>query len=683
MTQRKRLETLLLERDRSNLKTAIACGEIFLEFEEKKRYSLAADHGITTQTAKKYVSCFEYSQKFHGEWSEEIGIISDSKLDLNQIIQYFTQETFLMWAASKEVDINVWAKVIEWLVGNKKRLTKPVYKQIESSAKALESNLIPKEIKKKVEEGSLPPSIVAPLVKAIEELPEQEQPLVFAGDNDFSADNLELITQDIKDIVKINESLAATLTLRDVGLDANALKEQLKRVEAVSLGASFISAMVKVEKLARKLKQAWEKLGHLGERLFVETGVSTPEIRKLLGCADTLTQNVCRIPSVLEDESFSITFNIEPIEQKTSSSVLEAYTKIFPYDSSKKASGKRIPSAFLPNNKFWKEIDIDEYSASVIENQLEDLALIADQLDCDFVFIANKEGQDCRWDMANWSDGKVVARFFIDTASNPCTLFAEINTFDPVITEKIENIIGDLDVVKATEELREQKEPLNSNNKLSIEFLPEEVDYVQGRYLLTMMSPWKDSYAKKFIDLYNKHEECTVVDTSGNEIGSILLIQEPNKIKIALKDLVYEDKYVRMSDFDNIISFRSGDPPETGLWAIDFIFTPSNYILRESCLLSTSEMSPTEIEFVGKEIKFINAQLKSVFESFPEHSTKSYLVSNGELVNYEWDLWEYDFEKNQPKTFAGRIYLDEDCLMVDDSVTHTEISDKIEAILNR
>lgn len=560
MTQNKvgkRLEALLFERDRSNLKTAIACGEIFLEFEEKKRYSLAADHGITAQTAKKYILCFECSQKFFGEWSEEIAIISDSKLDLNQIIQYFTQETFLMWAASKEVDINVWVKVVEWLVQNKKRLTKPVYRQIESSTKALESSLIPKEIKKKVEEGSLPQSIVAPLVKAIEELPEQEQPLVFADNDDFSADNLELITQDIKDIVKINENLAATLTLRDTDLNANALKEQLKRVEAVSLGASFISAMAKVEKLARKLKQAWEKLGCLGERLFVETGVSTPEIRKLLGYADTLTQNVCRIPSVSEDESFSITFNTEPIEQKTSSGVLET------------------------------------------PGQEQPLNLINDKL-------------------------------------------------------------------------------------LSIEFLPEEIDYAQGRYLLMMTLPWEDSYAKEFIDLYDKHEECAVIDKNGNEIGSILLVQKPSKNKIALKDLAYEGKYARMSDSENIISFLPGSPPETGLWAINFIFTPSNYILRESCLLLTSEMSFAQADDIGEDIEDINNQLKSIFEEFSEYSVKSYCVfsPDGNWANYEWDLWEYDFEKNRPKTFAGKIYFDENCLMVDDFVTHAEIGDKIEAILN-
>ena len=44
-----------------------------------------------------------------------------------------------------------------------------------------------------------------------------------------------------------------------------------------------------------KLYTSWRRIGNLSERLFVDTGATTPNLRHLLGCLDKLSSNVIEI----------------------------------------------------------------------------------------------------------------------------------------------------------------------------------------------------------------------------------------------------------------------------------------------------------------------------------------------------------------------------------------------------
>ena len=51
----------------------------------------------------------------------------------------------------------------------------------------------------------------------------------------------------------------------------------------------MVKQAAQLEQTVVKLYTIWKRLGSLTDRLYVDTGASTPNLRLLLGCLDTLS----------------------------------------------------------------------------------------------------------------------------------------------------------------------------------------------------------------------------------------------------------------------------------------------------------------------------------------------------------------------------------------------------------
>ena len=68
--------------------------------------------------------------------------------------------------------------------------------------------------------------------------------------------------------------------------------EEALRLECLNIVSDLVKQSAQLETTMAKLYSSWKRVGNLSERLFVDTGASTPHLRHLLGCLDKLSSNV-------------------------------------------------------------------------------------------------------------------------------------------------------------------------------------------------------------------------------------------------------------------------------------------------------------------------------------------------------------------------------------------------------
>lgn len=451
------LDSLLTERDRVNLDTAIRIGRILSEYKsETDQLGIARENGITSKkTVKKYLACHEANELLRKDWAEEVEAFLPLDFTIDHLIEKFTQETFLLWRDEKDKDIELWAGLIQFIVEERRRLTKPNYQEIEKRIKASRSELLPDEIKEKVRDKSIPEKTACKLVKGLEELPKSRQSMAIeisdSFEGGFTAEGIEVLTQEVDAIAKIYKNFDSVLTLVGQGLDVDALVDEACQAEMSSEVARFITACAGLESLARKLRSAHKTLSSLGERLFVDSGANHPNIRTLLGYTDTLTQECIRIPGIKEDNGFSVTVNeyagvcapTSKVKDNIDSLVNESRNPDQEYNISiAKGNGLEDvePSSFIPTDEDWEKKDIDEHSASVIEKELYAIDGIAKEWGYSFKFSSTEEEGFC-WRFID-ADGEVKMRLRVDYDCNgDCNgLALPLNQyFEPKLEEAVRN----------------------------------------------------------------------------------------------------------------------------------------------------------------------------------------------------------------------------------------------------
>jgi len=72
-------------------------------------------------------------------------------------------------------------------------------------------------------------------------------------------------------------------------LDMEMALEESLRVGCLGTTADVVKQAALLEQTVVKLYTIWKRLGSLTDRLYVDTGASTPNLRLLLGCLDALS----------------------------------------------------------------------------------------------------------------------------------------------------------------------------------------------------------------------------------------------------------------------------------------------------------------------------------------------------------------------------------------------------------
>ncbi|MBE9210916.1 hypothetical protein IQ244_31340 [Nostoc sp. LEGE 06077] len=176
------------------------------------------------------------------------------------------------------------------------RITRREVRQLADEWMAMSSDLIPEPVKVKAADNSLPPRYIAPLVKEMEKLPEQHQKFIqkeIIANPDI--DTIKQVTTEARQLAKYLKSAAQVQALVKEEVDIETALEEAHRVGCLSVAADLVNQASQMEQLIGKLYMTWKRISSLADRLYVDTGASTPNLRSLLSCIEPLGTEVMEL----------------------------------------------------------------------------------------------------------------------------------------------------------------------------------------------------------------------------------------------------------------------------------------------------------------------------------------------------------------------------------------------------
>ena len=219
-------------------------------------------------------------------------LLAEGKLDPDAI-RNFSKRAFIETAkSSPEVQ-----QLVTDAAQKGDRITRREVKQLADEWTAMSSELIPDEVKEKAASGTMPARFLAPLVKEMEKLPESHlQPLQQAVIDNPDMDTVKQVTSDARSLSKYLDAAAQVQTLQHGAVDMAMALEEALRLDCLNTAADLVKQASALEQTVGKLYTTWKRLGSLSDRLYVDTGASTPNLRSLLNCIDRLTSEVIEVP---------------------------------------------------------------------------------------------------------------------------------------------------------------------------------------------------------------------------------------------------------------------------------------------------------------------------------------------------------------------------------------------------
>lgn len=170
-----------------------------------------------------------------------------------------------------------------------KRITRREVKQLSDEWVAMTSDLIPEELRVKAADQTIPPRYIAPLVKQMQRLPEVHQDTI----REAVAENPDLttvkqVTAEARYLARYLEGANQVQVFNDSDVDLELALEEALRLGVLNTTAELVNQSGILEGTIAKLYGSWRKMNQLSERLYVDTGASTPHLRGLLGRLDQL-----------------------------------------------------------------------------------------------------------------------------------------------------------------------------------------------------------------------------------------------------------------------------------------------------------------------------------------------------------------------------------------------------------
>ncbi|TAF07110.1 MAG: hypothetical protein EAZ77_10765 [Nostocales cyanobacterium] len=218
-------------------------------------------------------------------------LIEDGKLDPNTV-NNFSKRAFVETAkAAPEVQ-----QMVSEAAQKGDRITRREVRQLTDEWTAMSSELLPEPVKEKAADNSLPARYIAPLVKEMEKLPESHQKALqrdIAENPDV--DTLKQATTEARQLAKYLKSAVQVQALTEENVDIETALEEAQRIGCLSIAADLVNQASQMEQGIAKLYMTWKKISNLADRLYVDTGASTPNLRSLLSCVEPLGGEVMEI----------------------------------------------------------------------------------------------------------------------------------------------------------------------------------------------------------------------------------------------------------------------------------------------------------------------------------------------------------------------------------------------------
>ena len=179
---------------------------------------------------------------------------------------------------------------------NGDRITRREVRQLADEWTAMSSELLPDTVKAKAADHSIPSRYLAPLVREMEKLPESHQTVLReeVAENP-NVDTLKQVTTEARYLAKYLDAAAHVQALKDESLNMERALEEALRLGCINVAADLVNQASVLEQTITKLYTTWKRIGSLADRLYVDTGASTPNLRSLLSCLEHLGSEVMEV----------------------------------------------------------------------------------------------------------------------------------------------------------------------------------------------------------------------------------------------------------------------------------------------------------------------------------------------------------------------------------------------------
>ncbi len=207
-------------------------------------------------------------------------------------VKCFSKRAFVETAkASPEIQ-----QLVTDAARNGDRITRREVRQLADEWTAMSSELLPDEVKAKAADQTLPSRYLAPLVREMEKLPESHQiALREEVAENPDVDTLKQATTEARYLAKYLNAAVHVQALNNDSFNLERALEEALRLGCINIAAELVNQASVLEQTIVKLHTAWKRIGSLADRLYVDTGASTPNLRSLLGCLEPLASEVMEV----------------------------------------------------------------------------------------------------------------------------------------------------------------------------------------------------------------------------------------------------------------------------------------------------------------------------------------------------------------------------------------------------
>ena len=207
-------------------------------------------------------------------------------------VNHFSKRAFLETAeAAPEVQ-----QMIGEAANEGQPITRKQVRRLSEEFTAATSPLLPEEIRQRTAENLLPPRAVAPLVKELARLPEpQQEDLRRVLREEPELERVRDVTQTARWLSRTGEAGLAVRALQESDLDLEKAIQEAQRLDILGILSDAVYQAQQLESAVLKLHTSWRRLGGVQERLWVESGSSTPHLRDLLQALQALSGSTMRV----------------------------------------------------------------------------------------------------------------------------------------------------------------------------------------------------------------------------------------------------------------------------------------------------------------------------------------------------------------------------------------------------
>jgi len=218
-------------------------------------------------------------------------LLQEGLLDAEDV-SLFSKRAFVETAqASPEVQ-----QLVSDAARKGERITRREVRNLSDEWIAMSSDLLPIEVKEKAADNTIPSRYLAPLVKQMERLPEVHQESLRAEVADSpDVDTLKQVTAEARYLAKYLEAAVQVQALKQGSLDLELALEEALRIGCLNSTAELVNQASQLEQLITKLYTTWKRLNSLAERVYLDSGASTPNLRSLLNCLNPLSSETLEV----------------------------------------------------------------------------------------------------------------------------------------------------------------------------------------------------------------------------------------------------------------------------------------------------------------------------------------------------------------------------------------------------